>query len=81
MKADKTINNKNVFGPSKKCPECYEYMPLHAKICPDCKTRVGDMDNTGMARRATDWKAYGSAAVAIMLFVTYIWWAFFKDMD
>jgi len=80
METNTTIN-KDVFGPSKKCPECYEYMPLHAKICPACKIKVGDMDNTGMARRTTDWKAYGSAAFAILLFAVYIWWAFFKEMD
>lgn len=52
-------------------------MPLSAKSCPACKTKVADMDETGMARRATDWKAYIVAFFAIAVFVAYIWWAFF----
>jgi hypothetical protein len=80
MKTNPTTN-KNVFGPSKKCPECYEYMPMHAKICPACKTRVREMDDSGMARRATDWKAYGLAFFAILIFAFYIWWAFFSEID
>ena len=56
-------------------------MPLHTKVCPACKTRVGEMDDSGMARRATNWKAYGLAIFAILIFAIYIWWAFFKEID
>lgn len=76
MKKDTNLN-KMIYGPSKKCPECYEFMPLGAKICPSCKTRVGDIDSTGMAKRAVDWKAYGIAFIAILIFAFYIRWAFF----
>lgn len=68
-----------MYGPSKKCPECYDFMPLTAKECPSCKTKVRDVDKTGMARRATDWKAYGAAVVAILVFIIYIWWAFLGE--
>ncbi len=70
-----------IYGPSKKCPECYEFMPLKARICPSCKTKVGDIDSTGMAKRATDWKAYSAAALAILIFALYIWWAFFREVE
>lgn len=56
-------------------------MPLAARVCPACKTKVGDRDETGMARRATDWKAYGAAFFAIVIFGIYIWWAFFREVD
>jgi hypothetical protein len=76
MKTKTTDNHTMMYGPSKKCPECYDFMPLSAKICPSCKTRVGRIDNTGMARRAFDWKAYSAAFIAILIFIVYIWWAF-----
>ncbi len=67
-----------MHGPTKKCPECYEFMPATARECPGCKTKVGGIDKTGMAKRAVDWKAYGAAFVAILVFIIYTWWAFFR---
>jgi hypothetical protein len=62
--------------PSKKCPECYEYMPLKVEKCPFCGTRVGRIDKYGHASRLFDWKGYGTAAVAILAFILYLVWAF-----
>lgn len=64
---------------SKKCPECYEYLPLDATICKSCKTPVGKINKHGMASRKTDWKANITAIVAWLVFFIYIWWAFFRD--
>lgn len=64
---------------SKKCPECYEYMPLNAEVCKSCKTRVGKVDKHGMATRKTDWKGNVTAIVAWIVFFLYIWWAFLRD--
>ena len=72
--------SQKIRDTSKKCPECYEFMALDAKICPACKIKVRKMDSTGMARRATDWKAYLIAFFAILIFILYIWWAFFKEV-
>lgn len=64
---------------SKKCPECMEYMPLHAEVCPSCKLPVGKINKSGMASRKTDWKAYVIAIAAWTFFLFYIWWAFIRD--
>jgi hypothetical protein len=64
---------------SKKCPECMEYMPLHADVCPSCRTRVGKINKHGMAARKTDWKGYLTAIVAWLCFGLYVWWAFFRE--
>ena len=62
---------------SKKCPECYAYIPNDARICPSCKTRVGKRGGHGMAERSTNWKAYIICIVAWLIFALYVKWAFF----
>lgn len=64
---------------TKKCPECLEYMPIHAQVCPSCKTPVGKIDRHGMASRKTDWKGYATAAAAWIVFFLYVWWAFLRE--
>ncbi len=74
-KADNDIDPELRF-PSKKCPECYEYIPLKADKCPSCGVRVRKIDKYGHASRLFDWKGYGTAAVAILIFILYLFWAF-----
>ena len=62
---------------SKKCPECYEYVPLEAKVCPACKTRLGKVSEHGMAERLTNWKAYILCIVLWLILAIYVKWAFF----
>jgi RNA polymerase subunit RPABC4/transcription elongation factor Spt4 len=62
---------------SKKCPECYSYVPLKATVCPTCKTRLGEVGRHGMAERVTNWKAYIICIIAWLVFIIYIKWAFF----
>jgi hypothetical protein len=62
---------------SKKCPECYTYVPLKAQVCHSCKTRLGEVGPNGMARRLTNWKAYVICIVAWLVFAVYVKWAFF----
>ena len=63
--------------PSKKCPECYTYIPINAKVCPSCKIRVGKVTRSGMAARATNWKANIICIIAWLVFALYIRYAFF----
>jgi hypothetical protein len=70
---------RSVDKGSKKCPECMEYMPINAHVCPTCKTPVGDINRHGMASRKTDWKGYATAAAAWIVFFLYIWWAFIRE--
>jgi hypothetical protein len=62
---------------SKKCPECYAYVPLEAKVCPSCKLRLGPVGEHGMAERLTNWWGY-IVCIALWLFLAlYVKWAFF----
>ena len=81
MNAPRTSTNAGKTGDhvTKKCPECLEYMPLNADICPSCKLPVGKINKHGMAARRTDWKAYATAIVAWLFFFFYIWWAFIRE--
>lgn len=62
---------------SKKCPECYEYVPLEANICPSCKTRLGKVQEHGMAERLTNWKGYILCGILWLILAIYLKWAFF----
>lgn len=64
---------------SKKCPECMTYIPVNANVCPLCKKRVGKVTETGMARKATDWKSYIMLIISVAALAGYIWWAFLKE--
>jgi len=63
----------------KKCPSCYEYLPLRAKVCPACQTKVGDVDKLGFAGKPFDWLGYLFAGISIAVFVVFIWWAFVRE--
>lgn len=55
------------------------YIPVDAKVCLVCKKRVGKITESGMARKAFDWKAYLGFVLALAAFVFYIWWAFLRE--
>jgi hypothetical protein len=61
---------------TKKCPQCYVYLPLSARECPSCHSKVGEVDQLGFAAKPFDWKGYLLAVVAIAGFVIFMWWAF-----
>lgn len=63
---------------SKKCHSCYAYVPLDADICPSCKARLGKVGKHGMADRLTDWKAFIGFIFALLAFIIFIKFAFFK---
>jgi hypothetical protein len=64
---------------TKKCPECYTYLPLRTTKCPSCKTKLGDVDKLGFATRPFDWAGYLIAILSIVGLVVFIWWGFFRD--
>jgi hypothetical protein len=64
---------------TKKCPECFAHLPLNARVCPTCKSRVGDVDRLGFAEKPSDWQGYLIAAVCIAAFVIFVWWGFFRE--
>ena len=64
---------------TKKCPDCYAHLPLSAKECHACNARVGNVDKLGFAEKPVDWSGYLVAAIAIVVFAVFFWWAFFVE--
>jgi hypothetical protein len=64
---------------TKKCPECYAYLPLHAKVCTACQAKVGEVDKIGFAEKPVNWWGYLIAAASVIGFAIYMWWAFFRE--
>jgi hypothetical protein len=64
---------------TKKCPHCYEYLALRAKVCTACKKKVGDVDKLGFAETPVDWLGYLVALLMIAGFSIFMWWAFFRE--
>lgn len=64
---------------TKKCPECFVYLPLQAKVCTSCGAAVGPVNKLGHAEKPVDVKGYLVAAAAILVFAAFIWWGFFTD--
>lgn len=64
---------------TKKCPECYAYLPLHAKVCNICQAKVGEVDKLGFAGKPFDWWGYLIAIVSVAGFAIFMWWAFFRE--
>jgi predicted nucleic acid-binding Zn ribbon protein len=69
--------NQDPKHSSKKCPECFTYIPIDAQVCPSCKTRVGKVTRSGMAARTTKWKTNILCIIAWIVFAIFIKYAFF----
>lgn len=61
----------------KRCPECLISLPLDTSVCYSCRTRVGEVDGDGKARKKTNWYSYLACFVSWAVFGLYVWWAFF----
>ncbi|MGE5258231.1 MAG: hypothetical protein ACM3KE_16235 [Hyphomicrobiales bacterium] len=64
---------------TKKCPECFAYLPLNAKVCHVCGKSVGPVDKLGLAQKPVNVKGYLMAGFAILAFIIFVWWGFFTD--
>jgi len=60
----------------KRCPECFINLPLDAKVCFSCRTRVGRVDKFGKARKAPNWISYIICIVSWAILIAYINWVF-----
>jgi hypothetical protein len=60
----------------KRCPNCSINLPIDATQCYSCKTKVGDVDRHGKARKKINWYSYLAAIVSWGAFAFYIKWAF-----
>lgn len=61
---------------TKRCPECFVNLPLDAKVCFSCHTRVGKADKYGKAKKRPNWISYILCIVSWAVFILYIQWAF-----
>lgn len=64
---------------TKKCPECFAYLRLDAKVCHSCGKSVGTVTPVGLAEKTVDVKGYVVALVAAVVFAVFVWWGFFTD--
>lgn len=64
---------------SKRCPECFVSLPLDAKECFSCHTRVGKVDKHGKARKRTNWISYLLCIISWAVLILYIKWAFLSN--
>lgn len=64
---------------TKKCQDCFAYLPLNAKKCHSCGKPVGRVNRLGLAERPPNVKGYLMALFAILAFAVFVWWGFFTD--
>ena len=62
---------------TKKCPECFQHVPLDEEACPSCKAPLGKVQVHGLADRPINWKAYTICILAWLVLIVYLKWAFF----
>jgi ribosomal protein L40E len=60
----------------KRCPECFVSLPLDAKECFSCHSKVGQVDKHGKARKGVNWISYIICILSWTIFFVYIKWAF-----
>ncbi len=60
----------------KRCPECFVTLPLDAKECFSCHSKVGNVDKHGKAKKGVNWISYIICILSWTIFFVYIKWAF-----
>jgi len=61
----------------KRCPECFVRLPIDARECFSCHTKVGGIDKFGRAKKRGAWISYVICLITWLIFFAYIKWAFF----
>ena len=60
----------------KRCPECFVSLPLDAKECFSCHSKIGSVDKHGKAKKRVNWISYIICILSWTIFFVYIKWAF-----
>ena len=64
----------------KKCPFCFAYLSIDAKLCTACRKNVGKkVDKYGFAKKSVDWASYIRALSMLIILGLYLWWTFLKN--
>jgi hypothetical protein len=64
---------------TKKCPDCFTYLPLTSKVCHACGKAVGPVNKIGLAEKVPNIKGYLMAGFALLAFIVFVWWGFFTE--
>jgi ribosomal protein L40E len=62
----------------KRCPECFINLPIDARECYSCHTKIGGIDRFGRAKKRGTWVSYVICLITWAIFIGYIKWAFFS---
>lgn len=73
-KKKETVDFDNILV--KRCPECFINLPLDARECFSCHTRVGGVDKYGKAKKRPNWISYVMCILSWSILIAYINWAF-----
>ena len=63
---------------TKKCPECYSYLPVESNKCDVCETQLSKSLIGGLAKRSINWMAYIHCTLAWICLGIFVWWSFFQ---
>ncbi len=77
VKQNKADKKAILSHTTKKCPECLTQLTLDAEECFSCKKKVGEVNKHGVAKRPINWSSNIVCILSWILFVIYLWWAFF----
>lgn len=67
-------NNKTATKfTTKKCYECFTHVKLNAEVCPSCKSKLGEVNEIGLAKKPTNWKAYIICLLVWIGLGVFIW--------
>ncbi|MBF0103038.1 MAG: hypothetical protein HQK77_19240 [Desulfobacterales bacterium] len=71
-KINETIRGADTY--SKRCPYCFVYLSLDAKVCYSCNHKVRNPNKYGIAKKPFDWYGFIAAIVTWAAFGYYLWW-------
>lgn len=58
---------------TKKCYECFTHVPLDAEVCPSCKSKLGKVNNIGLAEKPTNWMSYIVCLAVWIALAVFLW--------
>lgn len=69
---------KTVIHRTKRCYNCNTHLKLTDDKCTSCGSKVGAINEHGVARKPLDVMGYIMAAVALVALFGFLWWAFIR---
>jgi len=63
---------------TKRCWSCNTHLTLNLDRCPSCNSKVGSVNEHGVAQRPVQWMNYLFAAAAVGGLIFFVWYSFFR---